>query len=154
LFLIYRFANIFDLDDSYNNRTALATADLDPEELLTAETGPCDLLVHYEDFSASWSELVISSDLGWEDFRRSLAEDLEIPTKNFKDSAIVTWIRGGASARGKGITMSDPGRWGEITKNLKAQKLKGKKNIDPTIPNIYIRVLNLKVKSPNSTLTN
>jgi hypothetical protein len=146
------------LGDTCNIRTALASVDSDPEEFLTAETGPCDLLVHYEDFGAGWSEMLISSDIGWDDFREELADNLEIPQRKFRESAMLTWIRGGTSARGKGISISDSKRWSQIMEQLKKQKLqqteKGKKSVDPTIPNIYIKVTNLKVKSPISTLSN
>ena len=140
------------LGDSYRNRRALSPVDSDQGESLLAETGPCDLLVHYEDYSSSWSEMTIQSDLSWDEFQTDLANNLEIPQRKFKESALVNWSRGGASARGKGIAISDAKRWTQILGHLKQAKEK-QKNIDPTIPNIYIKVMNLKVCKVISHLT-
>jgi hypothetical protein len=61
---------------------------------LLAETGPCDLLVHYKDFSSSWNEMTISSDVSWDDFRHELADNLEIVSRKFRTYyLVVRWCK-------------------------------------------------------------
>lgn len=142
---------ILILDDLYTKRRALSPVDSDFDMEISAKPLTCELLVHFEDYSGSLREMTVTSDIAWNDFQQELAETLEIPTKKFREMANITYNRGGASVRGKGVAISDANRFTEILKHIRDQKLqttaKGKqKSIDPTIPNIYIKITNLKVR--------
>jgi hypothetical protein len=109
---------------------------------------PIDILVHYQDYSNMWMELLIKSDTTLELFTRKLANKLILPEEFFNNHAQIGYIRGAVNARKVPVAVKLPERWRELLNQIAETKLDAArkcKKVDITLPDLSIKIQNLKV---------